>query len=96
MVSQVQIPIVDISGSESDSSIANQLVNAATVHGFVYIKNFGEDIAIKDIEDAFDLVPIRYPFLLMNDTVLLTNITSPRIFLHPQLKKSRNTPLQRT
>jgi hypothetical protein len=52
----LQIPVVDISGPDSEESIADQLVNAATVHGFVYIKNLGKDILIEDIDRAFDLV----------------------------------------
>jgi isopenicillin N synthase-like dioxygenase len=52
----LQIPVVDINGPESEQSVADQLVNAATVHGFVYIKNLGRDIPIEDIDHAFDLV----------------------------------------
>jgi non-haem dioxygenase in morphine synthesis N-terminal len=52
----LQIPVVDINGEDSEQSIADQLVNAATVHGFVYIKNLGRDIPIKDIDRAFELV----------------------------------------
>jgi len=52
----LQIPVVDISGPESQESIADQLVNAATVHGFVYIKNLGKEIRIEDIDRAFELV----------------------------------------
>jgi len=52
----LQIPVVDISGPDSEESIADQLVHAATLHGFVYIKNLGRDISIEDIDHAFDLV----------------------------------------
>jgi hypothetical protein len=52
----LQIPVVDISGSDSEESIANQLVNAAALHGFVYIKNLGREVPIKDIDHAFNLV----------------------------------------
>jgi isopenicillin N synthase-like dioxygenase len=52
----LQIPVVDISGPDSEESIADQLVHAATLHGFVYIKNLGRDIPIEDIDHAFDLV----------------------------------------
>jgi isopenicillin N synthase-like dioxygenase len=56
----LQIPVVDINGLDSEESIADQLVNAATVHGFVYIKNLGNDIPIKDIDHAFELVPLEH------------------------------------
>lgn len=60
----LQIPVVDISGPDAEESIADQLVNAATVHGFVYIKNLGRDIPIKDIEHAFDLVGLVHLYEL--------------------------------
>jgi hypothetical protein len=52
----LQIPVVDISGPDLEERIADQLVDAAKVHGFVYIRNLGRDIPIKDIDHAFDLV----------------------------------------
>ena len=56
--SQIQIPVIDISRRDPgfELEIAEQLVEAATVHGFVYIKNLGDDIPIQEIEHAFDLV----------------------------------------
>jgi isopenicillin N synthase-like dioxygenase len=56
--SQNQIPVIDISRTDSGSEleIAERLVEAATIHGFVYIKNLGYDIPIKEIGHAFDLV----------------------------------------
>jgi hypothetical protein len=53
---EIQIPVVDISGAYSELQIAKELVNAATVHGFVYVKNQGKNIPVQDIEAAFGLV----------------------------------------
>ena len=53
---QGQIPVIDISGSTPDDEIAEQLVKAASTYGFVYIKNEGEDISIKVIDEMFDIV----------------------------------------
>jgi len=50
------IPIIDISGSIPEFEVAKQLVDAATIYGFVYIKNEGKDIPVQVIEDAFSLV----------------------------------------
>ncbi len=50
------IPVVDISGAGSEETIAGQLFDAATVHGFVYIRDLGREIPIKDIDRAFYLV----------------------------------------
>ena len=60
----LQIPVVDISGPELEESIADQLVNAATVHGFVYIRDLGRNIPIKDIDHAFDLVRLIHLYKL--------------------------------
>lgn len=60
----LQIPVVDISGPDSEESIADRLVTAAKVHGFVYIKSLGRDIPIKDIDHAFDLVGLVHLYEL--------------------------------
>lgn len=57
----LQIPVIDINGEDSEQSIADQLVSAATIHGFVYIKNLGENIPIKDIDHTFELVLLNTP-----------------------------------
>jgi isopenicillin N synthase-like dioxygenase len=54
------IPIIDISGSIPEVEVAKQLVDAATIYGFVYIKNEGKDIPVQVIEDAFTLVPYSF------------------------------------
>jgi isopenicillin N synthase-like dioxygenase len=52
-----QIPVIDISGPDAEEgTITDELVNAATVHGFVYIRNHGRDIPVEAIDKTFDLV----------------------------------------
>lgn len=51
-----RIPVIDISGGDSEVKIAEELVHAATLHGFVYIKNQGKDISVQDIDTAFGVV----------------------------------------
>lgn len=50
------IPVIDISGTESEVEIGRRLVDAAEVHGFVFIKNQGRDIPIPAIDRSFELV----------------------------------------
>jgi len=51
-----QIPVIDISGSQPESEVAKELVDAAATYGFVYVKNEGKDISVKDIDRTFELV----------------------------------------
>ena len=51
-----QIPVIDISGSRSETEVAKELVDAAATYGFVYIKNEGKDIPVEVIDDVFQLV----------------------------------------
>ena len=55
MAPNANIPLVDLT-SNSESEIARQLVDAAAEHGFVYIRNRGQDISVQDVSDVFDLV----------------------------------------
>ena len=50
------IPVIDISGSTPEEEVADQLVEAATKYGFVYIKNEGKDIPVDAIDNIFSLV----------------------------------------
>ncbi|PBP27892.1 hypothetical protein BUE80_DR001086 [Diplocarpon rosae] len=50
-----QISIIDISGLESEVEVAEQLVEAAAIHGFVYVRNKGNDIPVEAIESMFQL-----------------------------------------
>ncbi|KAG6008053.1 hypothetical protein E4U21_005066 [Claviceps maximensis] len=51
--SSVEIPLIDLSGDPS--TVANQLVDAAAEHGFIYIRNQGHDIPPASIDEAFAL-----------------------------------------
>ncbi|KAI1429541.1 2OG-Fe(II) oxygenase superfamily protein [Xylaria sp. FL1777] len=56
MARAASIPIIDISGGQEDlASIAKELVDAAAEHGFVYIRNTGQDISLAQIEQAFGI-----------------------------------------
>lgn len=60
MIAKVQsarIPVVDIcSQKNSESAIAQELLEAAIDNGFVYIKNTGQDIPIEAIDHIFEYV----------------------------------------
>lgn len=57
MANAASIPIIDISGSQGDQAgIAEALVDAAAKHGFVYIRNTGQDISLLQVEQAFSIV----------------------------------------
>lgn len=57
MANPASIPVIDISESQGDQArIAKELVDAATQHGFVYIRNTGQDISSARVEEAFSIV----------------------------------------
>jgi hypothetical protein len=54
------IPIIDISAEDADElEVAKALVDAAAEYGFVYIKNTGKDISVKQVQDAFNIVSVQ-------------------------------------
>ncbi|KAH7318465.1 hypothetical protein B0I35DRAFT_243214 [Stachybotrys elegans] len=53
MATSANIPVIDIAGGQNE--VAAQLVAAAEEHGFLYIKNLGNDIATSSIDEAFKL-----------------------------------------
>ncbi|PTB42313.1 uncharacterized protein TrAFT101_008597 [Trichoderma asperellum] len=53
MAATADIPVIDISGDQD--VVAQQLVDAAQEHGFIYIKNLGRDISRSSIDGAFAL-----------------------------------------
>lgn len=67
MTATANIPIIDISGDQD--VVAQQLVDAAQEHGFIYIKNLGRDISSSSIDGAFALV--RLPFNIFTQDMLL-------------------------
>lgn len=69
MTATANIPIIDISGDQH--VVAQQLVDAAQEHGFIYIKNLGRDISASSIDGAFALV--RLPFKIFTQDILIIN-----------------------
>ncbi|KXJ92765.1 2OG-Fe(II) oxygenase superfamily protein [Microdochium bolleyi] len=56
MAVNAQIPIIDISVDGADQvDVARRLVDAAAEHGFIYIRNTGQDISADRIQRAFEL-----------------------------------------
>ncbi|PVH95254.1 Clavaminate synthase-like protein [Periconia macrospinosa] len=51
--SDTTIPVIDISSPSPE--VAQQVLNAASSHGFLFIKNDGVTIPPKDIDDMFEL-----------------------------------------
>ncbi|KAI1754496.1 hypothetical protein F4782DRAFT_492792 [Xylaria castorea] len=61
MANPAPIPIIDISESQGDQvRIAKQLVDAAAQHGFVYIRNTGEDISPAKVEQVFSISRVLF------------------------------------
>lgn len=59
MTKTASIPVIDISAQDVDQkAIAQQLVDAAVEHGFIYIRNLGRDISPGEIDGAFALVSL--------------------------------------
>lgn len=57
MATAAKIPVIDLA-SKDEAQVAKDLVDAAVEHGFVYIKNQGNDIPVDAIDGAFDLVSL--------------------------------------
>jgi isopenicillin N synthase-like dioxygenase len=55
---RIQIPVINLArtSSSGELAIAEELVKAAAVHGFVYVKNLGEHISVQEIDRVFVLV----------------------------------------
>jgi hypothetical protein len=49
-----EIPVIDMSNPSPE--VAKQVLEAASTHGFLFIKNDGVTIPPKDIHDMFQLV----------------------------------------
>ena len=54
MAASANIPIINLSGEQTQ--VAKQLVDAAAEHGFIYIRNLGDDIPASSVDEAFSLV----------------------------------------
>ncbi|OAA72267.1 Oxoglutarate/iron-dependent oxygenase [Cordyceps fumosorosea ARSEF 2679] len=53
-MAQSGIPIIDINSAD-EATIGKQLVDAAEEHGFIYIRNLGQDISVEQVDEAFEL-----------------------------------------
>lgn len=51
------IPVIDVSNPNAE--VARQILDAASTHGFLFIKNDGLTIPPQDIDDMFRLVSAR-------------------------------------
>lgn len=65
-----QIPVIDLSGGQSEAEVGKALVDAASTYGFVYVKNEGKDIPIAAVDRMFDLVKLLYKFYILSTAVL--------------------------
>lgn len=61
-MSESEIPVIDI--SQPSTEVARQVLEAASTHGFLFIKNDGVTISTQDIDDMFALVrnSTTYPY----------------------------------
>lgn len=55
MAVSADIPIIDVNAGDR-ATVAKQLVDAAEEHGFIYVKNLGQDIPVSSINGTFDIV----------------------------------------
>ncbi|KAJ2963209.1 hypothetical protein NQ176_g10871 [Zarea fungicola] len=53
-MAQSGIPVIDINSAD-EATIGKALVDAAEEHGFIYIRNLGQDIPAEQIDEAFSL-----------------------------------------
>lgn len=56
MTGNADIPVIDI--SNPSQAVAQKVLDAATSHGFLFIKNDGVTIPPKDIDNMFQLVSL--------------------------------------
>ena len=74
MASVAKIPVIDISDDSQDQAqVAKELVEAAIEHGFIYIKNTGKDIPVKDVDAAFQLVFLDLLLFRENNPLISTS-----------------------
>jgi hypothetical protein len=61
-MAESEIPVIDI--SNPSLSVAQEVLDAACTHGFLFIKNDGSTIPQADIDEMFNLVSGPYRFNL--------------------------------
>jgi len=76
MAQVAKLPVIDISDpSQDEAQVAQELVEAAIEHGFLYIKNTGRDIPIDAVGGVFDLVNEHWETPLMGASASLTQVS---------------------
>jgi hypothetical protein len=91
------IPVIDISDPKlEEAQVARDLVEAAIKHGFIYIKNTGQDIPIDAVQGAFDLVCNTQPDHPTSVTTCSNIPSSPRSCLPLRQRKSNNAGFRKT
>lgn len=53
-IKEADIPIIDISTPTAE--VAQQVLDAASTHGFLFVQNDGAILPIEDVDTMFDLV----------------------------------------
>jgi len=84
------IPVIDVSQPSDD--VARQVLEAASTHGFLFIKNDGVTIPPQDIDDMFKLVGPCTPA----DIHLRLIISSLKISSVKAMSKSQSTQFTQT
>lgn len=85
----VVIPIIDISNPSAE--VAKQVLDAASTHGFLFIRNDNGIIPSKDIADMFDLVSPQINISTIDTPVTLIIYSPVDSSPNPNPKKP-NTP----
>ena len=90
---QDPIPVIDI--SNPSEAIAQQVLDAASKHGFLYIKNDGVTIPPQDIDDMFKIVgptitsPNKQPELTISEQTILRLPQGAESRIRNPLRQSR-------
>lgn len=84
------IPVIDI--SNPSDVVARQVLEAASTHGFLFIKNDGVTIPPQDIDDMFKLVGLCTQI----DTHPRLMISSPKSSLAKTMSTSQSTQFTQT
>jgi hypothetical protein len=65
-MAESEIPVIDV--SSPSPSVAQEVLDAACTHGFLFIKNDGSTIPQADIDEMFNLVskPCQFPLYVLS------------------------------
>jgi isopenicillin N synthase-like dioxygenase len=96
MAQVAKIPVIDITADGEDQiRVARELVEAAVEHGFIYVKNTGQDIPVDAVENAFNVVSLSI-LIMLSRVVMLMPVASKsrKLFGSPMEEKQRCKILQ--